>query len=794
MAMEKHYVLSETHNKSITALGYNLLRREILIGCEDGVIKCWEADTGKLITCHYDHKGWITDFLFWSDMKLMLSSAIDGFIMMWGSGGGCVDKIMLGQPVYCMAINPRRQQLICGVSKGILVFNLDIEKESGHYINTEVKFHATEHTDIVRCIVCHESRVYSAGYDHKLIIYDSSYTGDETMVPIVKNNNAHDAGISCLLLVKDNENNTWVVTGSFDKVVKIWSTDGKMVHKLEGFQSTISGICYVPRNKTIWAAGGTSYAYLYDPKSGDNVSDFIGTFQNHEENKYTLQMLKYFPELNQVVGSTSRRHLIVWKYNPSGCVTALKCRSSLESLAYTKKVPILIFSGDHDGIITKWERMQSNHYMYSKEHFLLSEARKAKKKKMESLKLEEEGDKKNKDVMKRPTSQYAHKKLSIPPVTQQEKNKLSAFNHPNTTIVSTLFIEELDYIVAACEDSTIYVWGFDEDAVKALKTMDPPDDDKQLITKYAILLGQESKLLHQIHITEEESVTNRVAGFVCKHSLSEHTSCVTAMAVIGRAHGFDGTYLLTTGWDRRICLWNLEKGTLHDRFRNPSLTSNMEHVELAADGIITDLTYCSLRNEFAYSSSDKMVYIRKFALEGVEMILLNTLQGHFGEVRCVKWNHLKEKWVTGSEDGTIRIWSGQGMNECEQILSAQGSVTALCIDGLNGAIVVGVQEFIRVFDPEQYRLVQTNRGHTDALRSIIHIPERNQYVSSSWDKTIRIWNAWKPPRKKHQTSKENKRGISLNITTESDNKKLNVEEDDEEVGEEVAEEAQQGCD
>ena len=28
------------------------------------------------------------------------------------------------------------------------------------------------------------------------------------------------------------------------------------------------------------------------------------------------------------------------------------------------KVPLLIFSGDIDGSITKWERMQSNHFMY----------------------------------------------------------------------------------------------------------------------------------------------------------------------------------------------------------------------------------------------------------------------------------------------------------------------------------------------------------------------------------------------------------------------------------------------
>lgn len=131
------------------------------------------------------------------------------------------------------------------------------------------------------------------------------------------------------------------------------------------------------------------------------------------------------------------------------------------------------------------------------------------------------------------------------------------------------------------------VWGFDEDAVKALKTMEPPDNDKQLVSKYAILLSQDSELLHQTHVKvgqttlmfslpitlknpsvevsqinpffaiglrdrgfdfshqEEESVTNRVAGFICKYTLSEHTSCVTSMAVVGRSHGYNGTYLVS---------------------------------------------------------------------------------------------------------------------------------------------------------------------------------------------------------------------------------------------------------
>jgi len=69
------------------------------------------------------------------------------------------------------------------------------------------------------------------------------------------------------------------LTGSFDKSVKIWTADGKPVHKLDNFLSTVSGICYVPRNKTVWVAGGSSYASLFDPKSGDNVS--TGTWVKH---------------------------------------------------------------------------------------------------------------------------------------------------------------------------------------------------------------------------------------------------------------------------------------------------------------------------------------------------------------------------------------------------------------------------------------------------------------------------------------------------------------------------------
>jgi len=61
------------------------------------------------------------------------------------------------------------------------------------------------------------------------------------------------------------------VTGSFDKTVRIWSSDGTLVHDLQAFVSSVSAICYVSRCHVLWTAGGTPDAYLFEPKTGENV-------------------------------------------------------------------------------------------------------------------------------------------------------------------------------------------------------------------------------------------------------------------------------------------------------------------------------------------------------------------------------------------------------------------------------------------------------------------------------------------------------------------------------------------
>lgn len=152
-------------------------------------------------------------------------------------------------------------------------------------------------------------------------------------------------------------------------IVIIVLKKGKLIHKLEGFIYGITGICYVPKNKTICFNSGS--AFIYDPKSGDDVTNFIDTFV--EEAQSNLQLLKYIPEFHVMLETTSRRQLLVYRYNPSGCLTSLKCHRTLDSVCFTKKSPILIFTGDSNGNVLKWEQKQSNQLIYNSETMLKSE-------------------------------------------------------------------------------------------------------------------------------------------------------------------------------------------------------------------------------------------------------------------------------------------------------------------------------------------------------------------------------------------------------------------------------------
>ncbi|KAM9311651.1 uncharacterized protein PAF06_009490 [Gastrophryne carolinensis] len=737
MAMQKHHCVRDCHHRSITALGYHSARREFLTGFEDGVIKWWDLESGHLSQSASEHSGMVTNLLYWADTKLVFSSSNDGTLIVWTSGAVVLDKIKMGTPIFSIAINLHRHLLVCGFKKHLTVYPLDEHKTCGHIINLKRTFSDHQHTDIVSCVVSLDSQIYTAGYDRKFLIFDTYQTAEKTCLKAVHcNTHAHDAGITHLLLIREQDN-TRLLTGSFDRTVAVWSQDGQLIQRLRQFTGEITGMCYVASVKAAWITSVNSHPLVLDPRSGDTISKFVDTFQNQEESQQ-VKKLVCLPETGHVIGSTRNNQAIVWKYHNMGCVSVLHTKYPLECLSYTGKKLFFLFTGDNKGNVDKWKRNDLSPCTYSKESYHMEDTRPERR----GLRCLQ--DKHTTTQSKQPQSRLQR------PGTAGIPRRGITYKRPTTSnklkgsgYTKSLFSDEMDFLIMATESGDIYLWEF-EDSISCPVPVDNSglEDEQHLIQLYETLQPHcsvtESQIVHQ---SKTEALNKHLGGFTCKKVLAAHFKAVSALAVIGKESGFSTVYLLSGGWDCRICLWDLQTCSLTETFSRPEIDQWSEHKEKACDGVIMDLCYCPKRKEFAYCSSDGNVYIRHFGVSSGEMTLVNILKGHEAEVTSVVWHNLRDKWVTGSEDGTIRIWSEEGA-QCETILHTKGVVTCVCIDQLNGCIAAGVQDTVRVYDPESLLQVQSNTGHSDLVRSLIHIPEIKKYVSVSWDRTVRIWKAY----------------------------------------------------
>jgi len=443
-------------------------------------------------------------------------------------------------------------------------------------------------------------------------------------------------------------------------------------------------------------------------------------------------------------------------------LSTLKGHSDIiETLTYTEKDPLLIYSGGASSEIRRWERLQLNSFMYSHDKicFLKDAESFIKKHQDREINMNRKVEKpKLKSVRRRysqilntlPSSGFSggnkslnNLEMMLLPINIGFSELNKDFIEENTpkkekkrpiklkpSCLKLVYVDEYDYLISGYEDSRIVVWGYNDEILKIPINIADKDKGVKDSTNISPQNVQD--------ITNSDSVTNRVSGLSIKYIFERHKGSISGLVTFS----IDNTYwLISTGFDRRICVWNLTTGKFQDVLRIAGQPKEKE--ELAADDIITDIDYNPNRREYAYSSGDHMIYLRKFSQKGDEMPLQAVLQGHDDEVKQIKWNNIHKVWISGSDDRTIRIWPETGI-PCLRVINNIGMVTALCVDLINGCIISGANDHvIRIFDPtKNYEIVQKHYGHQDEIKSIIHIAARNNYVSASWDGTIRVWNSY----------------------------------------------------
>ena len=455
-----------------------------------------------------------------------------------------------------------------------------------------------------------------------------------------------------------------------------------------------------------------------------------------------------------MVAGTSQQKLIFWKYQGTGFKSAIKCESSVESLAYCNKAPILIFNGGSDGDINKWERqaclfMYDNHTLpyfeaQGKSKMVLKELETQGRSRHTQMTGENHGGKKVSDAQKLKNDKNSGN-IKGPKVMKNKGDK----QLNGRTVLRLVYNEENDLLIAACEDFNIYIWGFDEEQTRAAAKIYAMNDNNQ--TSEPDLLG-----------------FHRVSGFICKYVFFGHENIVTSLSLIELGKGQN--MLVSTGWDKKMFLWNLDEldfiGGLSENGEFNKCCGNWVN---ASDAEILDVCYADEVSQIAYASSDTYVYVRKFEVleteEGRKVFspLIGVMK-HDHEANVVCWLKSRKMWVTASQDETVRFWNcvddnkqqieinnaageTKAIHNCVLEIMCNCPVSVLTVDHQNDVILAALDNNIHIFDAEDGKLLQVKYGHAENIRCILSIPERKQYISGSWDRQVIIWPSIVKPKK-----------------------------------------------
>lgn len=188
--------------------------------------------------------------------------------------------------------------------------------------------------------------------------------------------------------------------------------------------------------------------------------------------------------------------------------------------------------------------------------------------------------------------------------------------------------------------------------------------------------------------------------------------------------------------DDNLLVVGLANGHIHifDLDSNQEVKFFTQHTKA-----IFALAYNDLKNQLYVADADGNLSI--WDTEKLDLLIYLPLDA--GKIRDIAISRDKENFSLACQDGTIRIFESGFFNEIHTIEAHKNGTTALLYHPTdeNRLISGGKDAMLRIWDLKTEKCLKEIPAHNFAIYSIQSINNGETIVTSSRDKTIKVWSS-----------------------------------------------------